>query len=166
MAAKIEMSGKRFGRLTVISQRGSKNSAVCWDCICDCGAIVNVRGSDLRREYTKSCGCMNVELTKERNRSSKKIHGHSAEGKQSRTYASWHAMKLRCQNKNHDSYKNYGGRGIEVCERWEDFKNFLSDMGERPEGKTLDRIDGNDNYRPDNCRWATPLEQSRNRRAK
>lgn len=99
------------------------------------------------------------------NRYSKRLHGH-ARGKCTPTYESWSAMKSRCNNPNHDSWKNYGGRGITVCDRWlHSFENFLADMGERPEGKTLDRFPNRDgNYEPSNCRWATVAEQNANRR--
>jgi len=92
-------------------------------------------------------------------------HGHSLRnGKESPTYQSWRHMKYRCLNPNCSDYKNYGGRGIKVCERWMDFTNFLADMGEKPEGLTLDRINNDGNYEPGNCRWATWKEQRQNQR--
>ena len=93
-------------------------------------------------------------------------HGHnlSKTGKPSPTYISWQGIKARCQNPNRSDYERYGGRDIKVCERWQDFENFLSDMGERPEGKTLDRINNDGDYEPGNCRWATPKEQRQNQR--
>lgn len=91
-------------------------------------------------------------------------HGHASYGKASRTYKSWRAMLDRCTNPNKDNYAQYGGRGIKVCANWTFFDNFLADMGERPEGRTLDRIDTDGNYEPENCRWATLAAQQRNKR--
>lgn len=96
------------------------------------------------------------------------IHGHRGHGSGVRTptYNTWRAMIYRCTQKSHIAYKNYGGRGIKVCDEWRKFSNFLRDMGERPQNKTLDRIDPNGNYEPSNCRWATPKQQARNKRKK
>ncbi len=92
-------------------------------------------------------------------------HGHRPKySKPSPTYISWRNMRQRCQNPNHPDYEDYGGRGIKVCKRWKDFVNFLTDMGERPEGLTLDRINNDGNYEPDNCRWATLKQQAQNQR--
>ena len=104
-----------------------------------------------------SCGCMQVELVNAANRT----HGMT----RTPTYKSWRSMLERCENKNHRHFSNYGGRGIEVCEKWKSFDGFLSDMGVRPDGMTLDRIDSNLGYSKENCRWATKTQQSRNKRS-
>ena len=159
----INISGMRFGRLVAIDpdKTGKK---VKWNCICDCGKKSKVDGSKLRSGETKSCGCLVSELQSERAIKRNTKHGHNKVGRQSPTHKSWTAMLHRCRAPKYSDYKNYGGRGITVCERWKVFENFLADMGERPKGKTLDRIDVNGNYEPSNCRWATLSEQQRNKR--
>jgi hypothetical protein len=161
MSPLIEMVGKKFGKLTVIERVNGHASK--WLCRCDCGNNKVVFGGNLRRGHTQSCGCKKVPTEELRARAIR--HGHGAPGKHSLTYASWGSMRERCNNSNASGYENYGGRGIKICERWNIFENFLSDMGERPSPKhTLDRIDPDGNYEPTNCRWATIAEQQRNRR--
>lgn len=154
----VDISGKRFGRLTVVRLTDERRNHHCvWECICDCGSMAMVSGSSLRSGVTKSCGCLSLEVKVAR------FTKHGMEG--TRTYRSWVAMRARCNNPKTRDYASYGGRGITVCERWESFENFLEDMGERPPGKSLDRINNDLGYLPDNCRWATAKEQANNRRA-
>lgn len=150
--------GQKYGRLTVVEQVGkAKNGTYVFRCVCDCGGEKDVHSSALRNNLTRSCGC----LYKESRKTCNSAHGMAG----TTTHNSWLGMKQRCYYEKHDYYPSYGGRGIRVSERWlNSFQNFFEDMGEKPEGYSLDRVDVDGDYTPENCVWSTQQEQSRNTR--
>lgn len=155
MSRLVDLTGKTFGRWTVTGRAGNREGTrrAYWTCICACGTEKDVHGGSLMRGLSSSCGCLLREVSTK--------HG----GSSSPTYSSWESMKQRCLNPACPTYAYYGGRGIDVDPRWvESFAAFREDMGERPEGKDLDRIDNSKGYWPDNCRWASRTEQMRNTR--
>lgn len=153
-----DLSGQRFGRLTVLDKANDrmKNGAVRWICRCDCGKSATVSGQSLRNGVSTSCGCFHREALTARNLT----HGKT----RSRVYRAWANMIQRCRNPKSSHWREYGERGISICERWQCFANFYADMGDPPNGTTLDRIDVNGNYEPLNCRWVTQSMQVGNRR--
>ncbi len=159
MPARKNLIGCVFGRWTVIDYAGPGPVGATWTCICECGSERVVNANSLMAGTSVSCGCYAREVAGTLHTT----HGHNTKKTgQSPTYKSWRNMLRRCTDAKHPSYPNYGGRGITVCEEWKLFINFLSDMGERPDTKTLDRIDSDKGYSKANCQWMTMREQANN----
>ena len=152
------IEGATFGRLSVIERvENTKAGKVRWKCLCLCGRFSVVIGAKLSGGWTKSCGCLQKEMARKAN----KTHGKA----KSREYSSWSGMIQRCTNNKRKAYPRYGGRGIKVCAEWlNSFESFFEDMGERPKGRTLDRIDNEGDYEASNCKWSTAREQKLNQR--
>jgi hypothetical protein len=156
-----DLTGMIFGRLTVIGKfKGSRRQL--WACECDCGQSCTASRREIRARK-RSCGCLRRDTGREVGLQ-RQVHGHTVGGQESPTHVTWRSMIERCSYPGAVNYARYGGAGIKVCEEWKDFRRFLADVGERPAGTTLDRIDNSLGYAPGNVRWATPLEQARNKK--
>lgn len=154
----LNLVGQKFGRLLVYEKGISVRGIQFWQCECECGTRTKVRTGSLRSGRTQTCGCGIRDAVVRRNSK----HGRSKSGVE---YETWKRIRQRCYNPNNQDYIYYGARGICVCSRWDDFQNFIADMGPRPSPRhSIDRIDVNGNYEPQNCRWATSEIQRRNRR--
>jgi len=159
MPPKLNLTGKVFGRLVAIGPVGRAKYGVFWFCVCECFNTTKVIAASLTQRKTRSCGCLHYETVSKNGRATTTHGGRRRGPGQSTLYRIWTDMIRRCHNPNREGYKNYGGRGITVCDRWlgdDGFVNFRADMGERPSNKhSINRIDNDGIYQPSNCEWTT-----------
>lgn len=159
----VDRTGLTYGRLKVIRLYSMIKSGTVWLCKCSCGHVVKVRGGSLSTGNTKSCGCLAVENGRKQGLSALK-HGEARHSSRTKTYNIWQGMLRRCDTPSAVGYKNYGGRGVKVCNEWKNYKIFLKDMGHCPLGMSIDRINNDGNYCKLNCKWSTRKEQNSNSR--
>lgn len=154
-----DLTGATFERWVVIKRSPLRDSrgGIMWFCRCECGTDRDVLGANLTKGISRSCGCLNMVGVRS------KTHGHTTNRNISPTYHSWAGMKARCSNEKNTRYRSYGAQGVRVCDRWNLFENFLADMGVKPEGTSIDRIDPKGNYEPGNCRWSDSEKQANNK---
>ena len=156
MPAFRDLTGKQFGRITVLSRAENRGKQTYWLCQCSCGAKKEICAYNLTKGLTKSCGCLSAEMIGNRSRT----HGMT----ETHEYQIWLGMKARCHTETNSAYRYYGAKGVKVCDAWlNSFEQFLADMGEAPEGMSIERIDVSGDYERANCKWATQEEQANNK---
>jgi len=160
MSRAPNLVGQKFSRLLVLERSKNKGTRSAWKCLCDCGSMKIIQANNLMQKSIMSCGCLRRERARKRLIEKNTTHGLSYTG----AYKTWISMIYRCTNPKHKFYKHYGDRGIKICEEWFVFEKFYEDMGDRPKGLTIDRINNNKGYSKKNCRWISQSKQCSNKR--